>query len=196
MKKVVPTDAILIPKEAKLVFKGEIFDVLQWPQELYDGTTKTFEMLRRPDTVEIIVVKDQQILLVRDEQPNRGVRLKLPMGRVEANEAWEAAAKRELREETGLECADWTLVMVRQPVSKIEWFGITFVVSDIRSQGDQTLDAGEKIELEWRDYSKVRQAVLDDKEPGLAYNLSIFKGAETVGDLLQLPVFQGKEVEV
>jgi len=31
-----------IPKDAKLVFKGKIFDVYQWQQKVYDGTTVTY----------------------------------------------------------------------------------------------------------------------------------------------------------
>src|SRR5215467_9321922 len=43
MKKLVPEHAILIPEHAERVFQGKIFDVYQWPQKLYDGSTATFE---------------------------------------------------------------------------------------------------------------------------------------------------------
>ena len=42
--------ARLIPPEADCVFRGEIYEVHQWPQKMPDGSVKTFEMLRRPDT--------------------------------------------------------------------------------------------------------------------------------------------------
>lgn len=35
-----------IPDHAKCVFKGVIFDVYQWEQKLYNGTTTTFEKLK------------------------------------------------------------------------------------------------------------------------------------------------------
>lgn len=56
MRKYVPDGAKLLPKEAKKVFSGVISEVYQWPQELFDGTTATFEMIKRPDTVKIVVV--------------------------------------------------------------------------------------------------------------------------------------------
>lgn len=43
-----------IPEDAKLVFKGVIFDVYQWEQEMFDGTYETFEAIKRVGTVQII----------------------------------------------------------------------------------------------------------------------------------------------
>ena len=83
MKKTVPDGAILIPDNGTKVFKGNIFDVYQWPQTMFGGSTKTFEMLWRPDTVQIIGVKDDKIVLVKDEQPGRSVRTHFPGGRTD-----------------------------------------------------------------------------------------------------------------
>ena len=41
------------------------------------------------------------------------------------------AAKRELREETGLVFKNWKLVEVSQPFSKIDWLVYTFVASEL-----------------------------------------------------------------
>lgn len=35
-----------LPPQAKKVFTGQIFDVYQWEQEMYDGSFETFEMLK------------------------------------------------------------------------------------------------------------------------------------------------------
>lgn len=56
MRKYVPDGAKLLPKEAKKVFSGVISEVYQWPQKLFDGTTATFEMIKRPDTVKIVAI--------------------------------------------------------------------------------------------------------------------------------------------
>lgn len=69
MRKTLPPNAILIPDTAKQVFAGVIFDVYQWPQTMFDGRTETFEMLRRPDTVKVLLVRSNQILLINDAQP-------------------------------------------------------------------------------------------------------------------------------
>jgi len=115
MQKIVPNDAILIPDNASRVFEGDLFDVYQWPQTMFDGTTKTFEMLRRPDTVYAIVVDEQdRIAIIEDEQPGRSALLGLPGGRVDYDDAtFEIAAQREVREEIGVTCSTWKLLSDR-----------------------------------------------------------------------------------
>jgi len=123
MKKQVPKDAVLIPDTAKRVFRGQIFDVYQWPQKMFDNSTQTFEMLRRPDTIAVIAVVEDKILILDDEQPHTGLRKSLPTGRVDDQDtATLSAAKREVLEETGFEFSKWRLIEVTQPHSKLEWF--------------------------------------------------------------------------
>jgi len=197
MQKILPSNAALLPDTVECVYKGRIFEVYTWPQTMFDGSTKTFEMLKRPDTVQIIVVKGEQILLVLDEQPGRPPTLHFPGGRAdEHDETWETAAKRELREEAGLTCANWKLVDVQQPVIKIEWFAPIFVATDITEQGEQKLDpGGEKISLEWHDFDDVRQRVLSGEQQMMQYLIPFFNRVKTLEQLLALPVFKGVSVD-
>jgi len=197
MQKILPSNAALLPDTVECVYKGRIFEVYTWPQTMFDGSTKTFEMLKRPDTVQIIAVKGKQILLVLDEQPGRPPTLHFPGGRAdEHDESWEAAAKRELREEAGLTCANWKLVDVQQPVIKIEWFAPIFVATDITEQGEQKLDpGGEKISLEWHDFDDVRQRVLSGEQQMMQYLIPFFNRVKTLEQLLALPVFKGVSVD-
>src|SRR5487761_1525106 len=101
MKKLIPPNAILIPDNATQVFEGQSLDVYQWLQKMCDGSTKTFEMLKRPDTVQIVAIKDGKIVMVDDEQPNRAACVHFPGGILDKDDvSWLAAAKRELVEET------------------------------------------------------------------------------------------------
>jgi len=195
MKKVLPASNALIPDHAECVFKGVMFDVYQWPQQQFDGTVKTFEMLRRPDTVQIVVVRGMQILLVEDEQPGRTPRLHFPGGRADEDDSWEVAAKRELREEAGLVCRDWKLIDVQQPIIKIEWFTPIFLATHITDELDQKLDAGsEKITLQWQEFSAVRKRVLSGQEQTMQYLVPFFNRIQTLDELLTLPKFEGKEI--
>jgi 8-oxo-dGTP pyrophosphatase MutT (NUDIX family) len=196
MRKTLPSNAALIPDNASLAFKGQIFDVYQWPQIMFDGSTKTFEMLKRPDTVQIILVRDNKILLVEDEQPGRTPRIHFPGGRADEDDSWEAAAKRELREETGFVCANLKLVRVEQPTIKIEWFTPVFLATGITEEGEQQLDAdGEKITLQWHAFEDVRRNVLSGREQMMQYLVPFFNQVQTLEELLALPAFDGIEAE-
>lgn len=197
MRKTLPTDAILVPDDAKLVFHGGIFDVFQWPQQLFDGRTVTFEMAKRTDTVLIMVVRDGQLLLAQDAQPGRPTFTDLPGGRPDEEDgSWLVAAQRELREETGLSCAQWRLVNVRQPAHKVEWFSVLYLAYDITDESAQTLDpGGERIELLWKPFVEVRDEVLSGQNTDMDYLIPFFIRVKTVDELLALPAFAGKEID-
>jgi len=137
-----------IPENAERVFKGVIFDVYQWEQEMYDGTKKTFERLKRPDTVSVFpILPNGKILLTDQEQPGGIEFIGAPGGRVDAGEEELTAAKRELLEETGYEADEWILWDTRQPVAKIDWVVFTFIAKGLKKVADLHLDGGEKIKL-------------------------------------------------
>lgn len=161
MRKFVPEKAKLIPEEAERVFQGKIYEVYQWPQKMFDGSFETFEMLRRPDTVKIIPIvtaeearnlgleaSETQIIVTKQEQPRKDCFYDYPGGRMDEEDADElVAAKRELLEETGLSFRNWKLIKVEQPFNKIDWLVYTFVATGLLGQTEQSLDAGEKIEV-------------------------------------------------
>src|SRR5260370_26972077 len=164
---------------------------------MFDGSTKTFELLKRPDTVQVVVVRGQKILLVDDEQPGRAPRLHLAGGRADdEDESWLAAAQRELREETGFVCSDWRLVDVRQPIPKAEWFVPLYFAQDITQELPQQLDEdGERITVQWHDYAEVRGRTLVGKEQTMQYALPLFLAAKSVDELQLSPAFTGQEVD-
>lgn len=154
-----PTGAHMIPEAAECVFTGQIFQVFQWPQRLYDGSVATFEMLRRSDTVAVFALDADNRLVTLDEcQPGGVVRHgNVPVGRVEPTDASVLdGAKREMREETGMEFAHWRLLGVRQPEAKIEWFIHAFAACDLIGESQQQLDAGEQIEVGRSPFDQVK----------------------------------------
>lgn len=135
-----------VPDDAKLVFHGSIFDVYQWQQKLYDGSTMTFEHLKRVNTAQVIAVVDGKILIQEEEQPGMEPFFSLPGGRCDSyEEAMLDAAKRELIEETGYASDDWELWKEDNPATKITWTIGTFIARNCRKVQESHLDAGEKI---------------------------------------------------
>lgn len=136
------------PDDAKLAFKGKLFDVWQWEQEQFDGSIKTFELLKRPDTVLILpVLPNKEVILCKEQQPGTKIMFRTIGGRIEKGETPEEAAQRELCEETGFEGTEFRLWDAWQPVNKIDWVVYLFIVHGLIKKSEINLDAGEKLSL-------------------------------------------------
>lgn len=147
-----------IPIEAKLVFKGKIFDVYQWEQKMYDGRTETFERLKRPATIQIIPTMGDHIFLSYEEQPTKPRSFTFLGGRAEPDEEPLVTAKRELLEEAGFESDDWELLKVYHYEGKIDWEIYFYIARNCRKVAEQHLDGGELIEVKevsWEQFLKI-----------------------------------------
>ena len=142
-----------IPKKAKRVYKGKIFEVYEWPQREFDGTYKTYELVKRQNSVQIIATQKGKILMTKERQPDHYRPAGLLGGRIEHGERPLIAAKRELLEETGLASKDWHLLNVYHPFRRILWDIYVFVARDCYSVGKPRPEAGEKIKLQRLNYS-------------------------------------------
>ncbi|MCR4313671.1 MAG: NUDIX domain-containing protein [Candidatus Uhrbacteria bacterium] len=135
-----------IPDNAEQVFRGVRYDVFQWEQKLYDGTTKTFEAIRRADTVEAIVTVGDRLVIQQEEQPHVPYPfLSFPGGCVDPGETSEEAIQREVLEETGYSGSTLKLLHVQNPLQSQDWAMYVFIIHDAEKTHDPRLDAGEKI---------------------------------------------------
>lgn len=124
-------------------------DLWQWEQKMFDGTAETFECTTRPDTVAVIPFLDAKtVLLTRQEQPHKkDPFIDVPGGRVDGDEAMEAAIRRELREETGYQ-TDRLLEWHRFPnIGLNRYESGLFLATGLHDGFGVHRDAGEKIEL-------------------------------------------------
>jgi ADP-ribose pyrophosphatase len=186
MRSYIPKNATLVPEQAKRVFKGVIYEVYQWQQQMFDGTYATFEMLKRPDTVKVLAEKDNTLIILDQEQPGQAAFYDLPGGRHDYdNETELDAIKREMLEETGMTFNSWKLIDVWQPFSKIESFMYLFSATDFLSQTDQQLDAGEKIKVMQFNLSELKNLLSDPKNRYLPKEL--LEKVNSIEELLNLP---------
>lgn len=144
-----PSSRQTMPPTAKQVFEGEVFTVYQWQQDMYDGTTATFERLSRRDTVGVLAVtEDKKIIITHQEQPSMQSFISLVGGVVDPGEKPFEAAQRELKEEVGATAENWDLWFSSQLITKIDWAMYMFIAKDCRIDMPQQLDGGEKIKVE------------------------------------------------
>jgi ADP-ribose pyrophosphatase len=189
MRTIVPRYANLVPKEAKQVFTGILYDVYQWDQTMFDGSKRPFEMLKRPDTVKVLAVKDGKIVMLHEEQPGIPPAYELPGGRHDVpDETEEACAKRELHEETGMIFKTYKLLDAYQPLTKIEAFVYIFLATDFERQETPHEDGGEKITIELVSYEQCL-AYAEDKGQGKYLPKDILEQAGSIEGLLALPEY-------
>lgn len=135
-----------IPSHAKKVFQGEIFEIWQWEQEMYDGTRITIERAVRPDVVEVIATVGKKIVITQQEQPLLGKFYSLPGGTADHGNDHLVEAKRELLEETGYGSNNWAYWKeFSYPSGRVFYEHHYFIARDCKKIGPVQLDSGEKI---------------------------------------------------
>lgn len=165
-----------LPENAKKVFQGKIFSVYQWEQELYDGTTATFEALKRLGTIQIIPTSGDKIYVAHEEQPTRPRSYTFLGGRQEPDEDPAVTAKRELLEETGMESDDWELIKTYHTDGKIDWTTYLFVARNCKKIAEPSLDGGEKIDVKAVSFEEFLEIVSDEN----------FWGQNIANDILRM----------
>ncbi len=192
MRTIIPPDANSIPPNAKKVFSGQIFDVYQWPQEMFDGSVATFEMIGRIDTVQVIAIRDGKLVITEEQQPNTKAFYGIPGGRHDREDETELqAAQRELLEETGLRFKTWKLVKVFNPImdtKKIDWLIYVFVATDFIDETEPQPDAGEKISVHYMDFDEY---INTGPKRGSNHTIDrLFKQAGNIDGILNLPEYK------
>jgi ADP-ribose pyrophosphatase len=136
------------PVGAAKVYKGEVYDIWQWQQELYDGSKATFEGLARPDTAHTIgILPNRTILLVEDEQPDREAVITPAGGRLKDGEKPGEGARREFLEETGYEIGNLKPWHNYQPQARHDWTVHVFIGQQLTLAQTPEPEAGERIKI-------------------------------------------------
>lgn len=138
-----------IPKHAKKVFEGILFDVFHWEQKLFDQTTTTFEAVKRLPSAQLFVIKNDKIIINKEEQPLKGKYISMPGGIIDRGEEPIDGAKRELIEELGMKVnneEDFIFYKKEDFASnKLLWETYYYIVKNPIVTTQPNYDSGEKI---------------------------------------------------
>lgn len=134
-----------LPDHAKKVFHGTRYEIYQWDQKQFDDSVKTYESIRRFDTVIIYPVIDEKVVIIEEEQPHWGRPSdSIVAGGVADDEDIFDAATRELQEETGMIFKDFYLVNAEQKNLDMHSNVYVFIAKNHLETKERHLDAGEK----------------------------------------------------
>ncbi len=132
------------------VFDGVLLDVRRDRVRLPDGGESVREYIIHPGAVVVIAVLDDGRLLFENQfrYPLQRDFLELPAGKIDAGEAVEQTARRELLEETGYEADTWRHLGVMHPCigysdERIE----IFLARGLRKVAEPSLDHNEFLDV-------------------------------------------------
>lgn len=116
------------------------YDLVEQP----DGTQKRYYWAELPTAVVVTAVTDDHVLFVEQYRPTiRHEQLELPAGVVEAGESFTAAAKRELREETGFQAESLSVLEDVWVATGLLRHRRAYVFAEGLAPSQQDLDANE-----------------------------------------------------
>lgn len=159
-----PTDDPLAEHtlDSEQVFRGVLLDVRRDRVRLPDGGEAVREYVLHPGAVVVVALRDDgQLVFERQYRyPLRRSFLELPAGKIDPGEDILACARRELREETGFEAAEWLHLGVFHPCigysdERIE----VFLARNLTDVGND-LDDEEFLEVLSLSVTDAEQAVL------------------------------------
>jgi ADP-ribose pyrophosphatase len=141
------------------------FDVRRDEVRFPDGTEAEYHYVDEPPAVVVLpFTSDGDVVTIAEWRQAVGrVNHGLPAGSVEPDDdALAAAARRELREETGYEADSVEQFLTVEPANGVaNSVHHYFVARDCLPDGDQRLDGNESIRVEVRDYDDVLAAAVD-----------------------------------
>jgi len=153
--------------ESKTLLKTVVFEVTSKHNQAQNGVTGDYIVLNAPDWVIVIPSKDDKFLMVKQfRHGENALSVEFPGGVIDAGEAPEVAARRELEEETGHKAGKLTNLGCVNPNPALFSNKVhVFLAEDMEATGHQHLDHDEFINYIELPKSEVLQGMGTEQFP-------------------------------
>ena len=169
---------------AQDIFHGQILHVRKDMVRLPNGGTAPRELIVHVGAVCVVpVTEDGQVYVERQfRYPLGQVITEIPAGKLDSNtEDILEAAKRELREETGLTAERWTELGLYYPAAAYSDEVITMYLAQGLHRGPRELDADEFLDVQLLPMEKLIRDILEGKVPDGKTQVAVLKAARMLG---------------
>ena len=163
------------------IFSGVILHVVKDKVELPNGKTSSRELIRHNGAVGVVAMtEDGRVCIERQYRyPIDLVITEIPAGKLDTpDEDRLSAAKRELREETGLTADSWDFLGTCYSAGAYTDEKITLYLARGLHQGEQQLDEGEFLNVGYKPLDELIEDIMNDKIPDGKTQIALLKTAE------------------
>ena len=158
-------------------FDGKVVKLFVDSVELENGKTALREVIKHPGGVCVLPLdEDENILMVRQfRYPTHQVLLEIPAGKLEPGEDHRECGLRELREETGCTCDEFTYLGNLIPTPAYDNEVIHMYLARGLHAGTQDLDEDEFLEVEKIPLEKAAEMVMNNEIADAKTQIAILK---------------------
>lgn len=162
---------------SELKFDGKIVKLFVDKAELENGEVVTREMVKHPGGVCVVPLdKDDNVLMVRQfRYPPHKVLLEIPAGKLEYGENPEECGLRELREETGCTCDEFTFLGSIIPTPAYDNEIIYMYLARGLHDGAQKLDDDEFLDVEKIPLEKAVEMIMNNEIEDAKTQIALLK---------------------
>ena len=166
------------------VYQGRIFDITHDMVELENGSISDRDVLHHFGGVCVIpITGNNEIFLVRQfRYPFGEITREVPAGKLEKGEDHAECGRRELLEETGMICEEYTHLGTLYPVPAYDTEVIhMYMARKLTKKCEQDLDEDEFLDVEKIPLSEAVQQVMDGEIKDAKTQIIILKAARLLG---------------
>lgn len=146
---------------SKEIYRNPVFSLTEDVIVDHTGREAKRGIVRHPGSAAVLAIDSKKrAILVKQFRPAIGGSVwEIPAGKIDEGESPLKAAKRELREETGLTAGKWTKLVACYPTPGYVSEKITIYLAEDLKQGTTDPDEGEHLELKWLALKELEEEV-------------------------------------